>query len=155
MFTLAIFTGTRYHRWLWNRTIASEGLGVIVGSLLGGIAPITYTENMGAVALTGVASRYVTLDAGIAAFFLGMIPKFGAIIAAMPGAVLGGIVFITFGLIAMGGIKNLEIIPLTARNMMIMGIALTLGLGMPQVIDVYGPQYKEMLLNAGAAGQTI
>ena len=155
VFTLAIFTGTRYHRWLWNRTIASEGLGVMAGGLLGGIAPTTYTENIGAVALTGVASRYVTLGAGVIAFFLGMIPKFGAVIAAMPGAVLGGIVFITFGLIAMGGIKNLEIIPLTARNMMIMGTALTLGLGVPQVIDVYGPQYKEMLLNAGTAGQTV
>ena len=158
VFSLSILTETMTHKWHLNRAVAAEGLGIMGGGLLGGIACTTYSENIGLVGLTGVASRYVTIGAGAIALALGMIPKFGALIAAMPKPVLGGVTFITYGMIAAAGMKQLEIIPMSARNMFIIGTAVTLGLGMPLIINgAYGitSPVGPWLLAHGAWGRAL
>ena len=57
------------------------------------------------VAFTGVISRHVGTVAGVILILLGLFPKLGGIIAAMPDSVIGGAAIIMFGLIVAAGIK--------------------------------------------------
>ena len=56
-------------------------------------------------AVTKVYSTTIFVMAGIVAIFLGLSPKFGAIIQSIPPALLGGASIVVFGLIAVAGVK--------------------------------------------------
>ena len=49
-----------------------------------------FAENVGLVRLTRVKSRFVVAAAGLIMIVLGLFPKIGAIVAAIPAGVLGG-----------------------------------------------------------------
>ncbi|MFQ5692746.1 MAG: uracil-xanthine permease family protein, partial [Nitrospinota bacterium] len=83
-----------------NKGIAAEGLGCFITGLLGGFASTSYSENIGLVGLTRVASRRVVVIAGIILIVVGLISKFGAIIATIPAPMVGGLYCALFGLIS-------------------------------------------------------
>lgn len=88
-----------------GRAIAADGLGTVIASSVGGSPTTTYAENIGVMAATRVystAAYYVA--AGVAVVF-GLCPKFGALVAATPGAVLGGITVVLYGMIGLLGAK--------------------------------------------------
>ena len=78
-------------------------------------------------------SRHVVTIGAIFLVLAGLIPKLGAIVSAMPQAVLGGASIVMFGMIAAAGVKLLTQEALNRRNMLIVAISLTLGIGLPQV----------------------
>lgn len=119
-----------------NRGIGSEGLGCFVTGLLGGFASTSYTENIGLIGLTRVASRYVVLIGAGALIVLGFITKFGAIIATIPTPVVGGVYLALFGLIAAVGLTNLQRADMTSqRNLLIAGFILFMGLVVPDFMS--------------------
>ena len=89
-----------------NKGIGAEGLGCFITSLLGGFASTSYSENIGLVGITRVASRRVVFMAGIILIALGLISKFGAIISTIPAPLVGGLYCALFGLIAAVGIQQ-------------------------------------------------
>ena len=95
-----------------NRGIFAEGLGSAIASFLGGLPCTSYTQNIGIIATTRVASRFVVQIAAVILILYGLCPKFGALLVAMPRAVLGGVFVIVCGMIAVSGIKLLS----TAKN---------------------------------------
>lgn len=88
-----------------GRSFLGDGLATIVSGAFGGSGTTTYAENIGVMGLTRVYSTLAYLIAGVAAIALGLLPKFGAVIAAIPVGVLGGAVTVLFGLIAILGAK--------------------------------------------------
>jgi nucleobase transporter 1/2 len=119
-----------------NRGIGSEGLGCFVTGLLGGFASTSYTENIGLIGLTRVASRYVVLLGAGALILLGFVTKFGAIIATIPTPVVGGVYLALFGLIAAVGLTNLQRADMTSqRNLLIAGFILIMGLVVPDFMN--------------------
>ncbi|HEX6255203.1 MAG TPA: solute carrier family 23 protein [Euzebyales bacterium] len=119
-----------------NRGIGSEGLGCFVTGLLGGFASTSYTENIGLIGLTRVASRYVVLLGAGALILLGFVTKFGAIIATIPTPVVGGVYLALFGLIAAVGLTNLMRADMTSqRNLLIAGFILFMGLVVPDFMN--------------------
>jgi nucleobase transporter 1/2 len=125
-----------------NRGIGSEGLGCIVTGLLGGFASTSYTENIGLIGLTKVASRYVVLIGAGALIVLGFITKFGAIIATIPTPVVGGVYLALFGLIAAVGLTNLQLADMTSqRNLLIAGFILFMGLAVPDFMGQLPPDW--------------
>ena len=72
------------------------------------------------VAFTGVISRHVGTVAGVILILLGLFPKLGGIIAAMPDSVIGGAAIIMFGLIAGAGIKLISKSEMNQRNILIL-----------------------------------
>jgi uracil-xanthine permease len=74
-----------------GRAILADGVGTVVASSVGGSPTTTYAENIGVMAATRVYSTAAYYVAAIVAILLGLCPKFGAIIYAIPGGVLGGI----------------------------------------------------------------
>ena len=115
-----------------HRTLLGDGLATSLSALMGGPANTTYSENTGAVALTGVKDPVVMRIAAVFAIVLSLIPKFTAIIGSIPGPVIGGISILLFGMISSIGIKNMvdAKIDLTLpSNLMITAAMLVLGLG--------------------------
>ncbi len=90
-----------------NRTLLGDGLATSISALLGGPANTTYSENTGAVALTGVFNPNVMRIAAVFALFLSIIPKFTGLIQTIPAPVIGGISILLFGMISSIGIRNM------------------------------------------------
>lgn len=115
-----------------HRTLMGDGLATSVSALIGGPANTTYSENTGAVALTGVFNPVVMRIAAVFALILSIIPKFTALIGTIPGPVIGGISILLFGMISSIGIKNMvdAKVDLTVpSNLMVTAVMLVLGLG--------------------------
>ena len=61
-----------------NRGIAAEGFGCLIASLFGGIPVTSYTQNIGVIATTRIASRFVVQIAALILMLYGLSPKVGA-----------------------------------------------------------------------------
>ena len=90
-----------------SRTLLGDGIATTLSALIGGPANTTYSENTGAVALTGVYNPLVMRVAAVSAIILSLIPKFNAVINSIPGPVIGGISILLFGMISSIGIRNM------------------------------------------------
>jgi uracil permease len=90
-----------------HRTLIGDGIATAVAGLLGGPANTTYGENTGVLAVTKNYNPAILRNAAFIAIFLSLIGKLGALIQTIPLAVMGGISFILFGMIASIGVKIL------------------------------------------------
>ena len=88
-----------------GRAIAADGAATAFASVFGGSPTTTYAENIGVMGATKVYSTAAYYVAGIVAILLGLCPKFGAIVNATPGGVLGGITVVLYGMIGLVGAK--------------------------------------------------
>ena len=111
--------------------IMADGVGTTLASFFGALPNTSYSQNVGVVAFTGVMSRHVVTIGAIFLVLAGLIPKLGAVVSAMPQAVLGGASIVMFGMIAAAGVKLLAQEELSRRNMLIIAISLTFGIGLP------------------------
>ncbi|MBN2017750.1 MAG: uracil-xanthine permease [Candidatus Cloacimonetes bacterium] len=115
-----------------HRTLMGDGLATSLSAMIGGPANTTYSENTGAVALTGNYNPLTMRIAAVCAIVLSLVPKFTSIISTIPGPVIGGISILLFGMISSIGIKNMidNNVDLTdPKVLMITAAMLVLGLG--------------------------
>ncbi|MFB6439396.1 uracil-xanthine permease family protein [Streptomyces sp. NPDC056411] len=83
--------------------ISADGAASVLSTALGGPPNTTYSENIGVMAATRVYSTAAYWAAAGFALLFGLCPKFGAVVAAIPGGVLGGITVILYGMIGLLG----------------------------------------------------
>lgn len=115
-----------------SRGIGCEGIGCLITGLLGGFSSTSYSENIGLVGITKVGSRFVVQIAAVILILLGLFGKFGAVAAAIPGPIVGGLYCTLFGLISAIGIRELTKADLNVdRNLFIAGFSLFMGLSVP------------------------
>jgi len=88
-----------------GRAIAADGVATALASAFGGSPTTTYAENIGVMSATKVYSTAAYYVAAAVAILLGLCPKFGAIVNATPGGVLGGITVVLYGMIGLVGAK--------------------------------------------------
>ncbi|WP_299052827.1 solute carrier family 23 protein [uncultured Nocardioides sp.] len=88
-----------------GRAIGADGLATAFASAFGGSPTTTYAENIGVMSATKVYSTAAYYVAAAVAILLGLCPKFGAIVNATPGGVLGGITVVLYGMIGLVGAK--------------------------------------------------
>ena len=88
-----------------GRAIAADGVGSMIATMSGAGPTTTYAENIGVMAATRVYSTAAYVVAALVAILFGFSPKFGAIISATPGGVLGGITVVLYGMIGLLGAK--------------------------------------------------
>jgi uracil permease len=115
-----------------HRTLLGDGLATSLSALIGGPANTTYSENTGAVALTGIYNPLIMRIAAVFAIILSFVPKFTSIISTIPGPVIGGISILLFGMISSIGIKNMVDQKVNFTNpkiLMTSAAMLVLGLG--------------------------
>ncbi|PRX70251.1 uracil-xanthine permease [Nonomuraea fuscirosea] len=88
-----------------GRAVTADGVATVLTSAVGGSPTTTYAENIGVMAATKVYSTAAYYIAGVIAILFGLCPKFGALVAATPGGVLGGVTVILYGMIGLLGAK--------------------------------------------------
>jgi uracil permease len=115
-----------------HRTLLGDGLATIFSGLIGGPPNTTYSENTGVLAVTKNYNPSVIRIAAGFAILLGVISPVGAFLRTIPVAVMGGVSFILFGMIASVGIRTISNAQLNfnrSRNLIIVALILVCGLG--------------------------
>ncbi len=115
-----------------HRTIFGDGIAILFGGLIGGPPVTTYSEVTGAIVLTKQKDPSILRIAAIFAILIAFIGKISGFLQTIPEAILGGTMFLLFGMITVVGIKsitdsktNLD----NTKNMVIVAIMLTIGVG--------------------------
>ncbi|WP_435346729.1 uracil-xanthine permease family protein [Haloarchaeobius sp. HRN-SO-5] len=123
-----------------NHGIGMEGIGNTFAGIMGtGNGSTSYTENVGAIGITGVASRYVVQIGAIVMLVVGFVGYFGQLVATIPTPIVGGLFLAMFGQIAAVGLSQLKFVDLDKnRNVFIIGIALFAGLAIPAYMGNVG-----------------
>ncbi|MDN5571966.1 MAG: nitrate reductase [Propionibacteriaceae bacterium] len=101
---VAEMTGANLDRDM-GRAIGADGAASMLATAVGAGPTTTYAENIGVMAATRVYSTAAYVVAALVAILFGFSPKFGAIISATPGGVLGGITVVLYGMIGLLGAK--------------------------------------------------
>lgn len=137
--------------------VLSDGVGSMIAGALGALPNTSFSQNVGLIPLTKVASRHVTMMSGILLVALGLFPKFAALVNIMPQPVLGGVGIVMFGTVAAAGIQTLSNVKLNNRNMLIIATSIGLGLGVtfrPEIIAKL-PEALKMIFSSGISTGTI
>ena len=91
-----------------KRALLGDGLSTSISGIFNSFPITPFAQNTGLVGLMGIKSRYVAIHAGLMLLALGFVPKFAALVGAIPKPVLGGIGFAMFGMVSVGGIRTLS-----------------------------------------------
>ena len=127
-----------------NRGIMAEGLGCLIAGAFGcGPGVTSYSENIGAIAITRVGSRRVFFYTAVLLLFLGCLTKFAAVFVLIPDPVLGGILIAMLSMVSAVGFSNLQFVDLNiTRNLLVFGLSMFLGIAMPMWVKGSG---REMI----------
>ncbi|MDG5498605.1 uracil-xanthine permease family protein [Marinobacter sp. BGYM27] len=115
-----------------HRTLLGDGVATSAAALVGGPPNTTYSEVTGAVMLTRNFNPRIMVWAAVTAVVLAFIGKFGAALQTIPVPVMGGILCLLFGSIAVVGLNTLirhQVDLSEARNLVITGVTLVFGIG--------------------------
>lgn len=140
-----------------GKGVLSDGVGSAIAGCLGTFPNTSFSQNVGIIPLTKVASRYVAIMAGILLVILGLLPKFAALINIMPQPVLGGVGIVMFGTVAAAGIQTLSSVKLTNKNLLVIATSIGLGLGVtfrPEILSSL-PEWMTMIFSSGISTGTI
>ncbi|QDY70847.1 nucleobase:cation symporter-2 family protein [Qingshengfaniella alkalisoli] len=125
--------------------LRTDGLGTLIGGLFNTFPYTSFSQNVGLVGITGVRSRYVCVAGGAVMIVLGLVPKMGALVEALPVSVLGGAGIVMFGMVAATGVRILGNVDFKKNRHNAMIVAVSLGMGM---IPLIAPDFKMWLPHA-------
>ncbi|MET7993908.1 nucleobase:cation symporter-2 family protein [Amycolatopsis sp. NPDC005232] len=121
------------------RGLATDGLSAILGGFMNSFPDTAFAQNVGLVQMTRVRSRWVVAVTGGLLVVMGLIPKVGAAIAAIPEPVVGGVAVIMFAMVAAVGVQNLKKVEFSGNhNTFIVAVALGVGLLPAFATDRFG-----------------
>ncbi|MFG3113764.1 nucleobase:cation symporter-2 family protein [Streptomyces sp. NPDC048197] len=107
------------------RALRADGVATLLGGLFNSFPYVAFAENIGLVRMSRVMSRFVVVAAGVFMIALGLLPKVGSLVAAIPHPVLGGAAISMFGMVATVGIQILGKVDLREeRNALILAVSL-------------------------------
>ncbi len=133
-------------------SLLADGAMSGLASLVGAFPNTSFSQNVGLVSFTGVASRHVTMVTGVLLVALGLVPKVSALFTTIPNAVVGGAGLIIFAMIFSSGVAMVHrSVELTRRNMVILAVAIALGLGVelrPAVLQQF-PEWARTFFGSG------
>jgi xanthine/uracil permease len=120
-----------------NHGLGMEGIGNVFAGIMGtGNGSTSYTENVGAIGITGVASRYVVQIGAVVMILVGYIGYFGAFVTTIPNAIVGGLFLAMFAQIVGVGLSQLQHVNMNEnRNVFAVGFGLFAGLSIPRYIN--------------------
>jgi xanthine/uracil permease len=138
--------------------VAGDGVGSVVSVLLGGVPLISYDQNVGAISLTGVASRFVVALSGAMLVGMAFLPKIAAVIGMVPPFLLGGTLVFMFGMIAVVGIQIIAGSMKAQRDILIVaasiGLSAVANFAPSQVFEMF-PTAVRMLAADGIVVGTL
>jgi len=115
-----------------HKTLLGDGLATIFAGFIGGPVNTTYSENTGVLAVTRNYNPLIIRMAAGFAIILGVFAPIGELLRTVPVAVMGGVSFVLFGMIASIGMRSMAHAKLdfnNSRNLIIVSMILVVGLG--------------------------
>lgn len=90
-----------------HRSIFGDSISTAISGMVGSVPTTTYGENIGVMAVTKVYSVWVIGGAAVCSVILSFVGPLAALINTIPGAVIGGISFLLYGMIGTSGLRIL------------------------------------------------
>ena len=117
--------------------ICCDGFVSTVSGLFG-CTPITsFSQNVGLAAISGVVNRFTIGVGAVVMIIGGVFPVIGAALTTIPQAVLGGCTIMMFGSILFAGFGMMARAGFSQRNMVIVSLSLSVGLGFTQATGMF------------------
>lgn len=132
--------------------VAADGAASTLSSLFGGSPLITYSQNVGILKVTGVASRHVVAVGGGLLVLMAFSPKLGQMLAIIPKPVLGTALMVAWGLVIAVGTQIVRTAIVNDRDMFIYAISISMGMAgvlMPADVLAELPQTVALFLDSG------
>ncbi len=140
-----------------SRGLGAEGLGCLIAGIMQTCNGTTsYSENIGSIGLTKVASRRVVRTGAVVMLIIPLVGKFSALLATLPKPVVGAMFLALFGMIASVGLSNLQIVNMNnSRNLFIIGLAFFAGLSVPSYFTATPIDWSSSGQFAGVLGNIL
>ncbi len=121
-------------------SILADAFGSTFAALFGALPNTSFSQNVGIISMTKVVSRYVVMLGAVFLIGSAFIPKFGALFLTIPTPVLGGVLILIFGIIAVNGVRMIGQSNLAGRDGLILALAFGIGFGVtavPGLVDLF------------------
>lgn len=138
--------------------VLADGLGSAFAAIMSTTPFSSFSQNIGVISLTGVASRYVVALTGVLLALAGLFPVFGALIVSIPLPVLGGAGLMMFAMIIAAGIQMLDKVERSRRNGLIIAISIGCGLAVttrPELLEKLPAFFREVLGSGITVGSLL
>ncbi len=136
----------------------ADGLSTVLGGVFNTFPYTAYAQNVGLVGMTRVRSRWVVAAAGGMLVVLGLLPKLGAVVAAIPAPVLGGAGLVMFGTVAASGLRTLAEVDFKGNhNLTVVAVSVAMGVlpvGVPTVYARF-PDWFQTVMNSGISAGCV
>ena len=143
---LGDMTGSKITQKRLAAGLRTDGLGTLIGGIFNTFPYTSFSQNVGLVGVTGIRSRFITVAGGLILIVFGLVPKMGALVEALPTAVLGGAGLVMFGMVAATGIRILASgVDFAGNRHNLFIVAVSLGFGM---IPLVAPDFKMWMPHA-------
>ena len=118
-------------------SLTCDGFISALSSLFGCLPITSFSQNVGLVAMTKVVNRFTIATGAVIMIIAGIFPAFGALLATLPDAVLGGCTIMMFGSIVVSGLRMIGNCGYSQRNITIVALSLSTGIGFTQVPEIF------------------
>lgn len=130
-------------------SLTCDGFISALSSLFGCLPITSFSQNVGLVAMTKVVNRFTIATGAVIMIIAGIFPVFGALLATLPEAVLGGCTIMMFGTIVISGLRMIGNCGFSQRNITIAALSLSMGIGFTQVPEIFAI-FPQMVQNVFA-----
>lgn len=130
-------------------SISADGFISTVSGLFGCLPITSFSQNVGLVSMTKVVNRFTIFTGCVIMVLAGLFPVFGTLLATLPDAVLGGCTLMMFGNIVVSGLQMVAKCGFSQRNITIVALSLSIGLGFTQVPEIFAI-FPQMIQNVFA-----
>ncbi|MXZ87196.1 MAG: hypothetical protein F4Z02_16290 [Acidimicrobiia bacterium] len=121
--------------------VAADGTGNLLSGVAGTVPNTTYSTSVSITELTGVAARRVGVAIGVIFVMLAFLPKFLALVLAIPDSVVAAYVTVLMALLFVVGMRIVSEEAADYRKGLIAGVAFWLGVGFQN--NLIFPEYLE------------
>ncbi|MDY5575881.1 MAG: nucleobase:cation symporter-2 family protein [Lachnospiraceae bacterium] len=118
-------------------SLACDGFVSTLSSVFSCLPITSFSQNVGLVAMTKVVNRFTIAIGAVIMILAGVFPIFGALLATLPDAVLGGCTIMMFGMIVVSGLQMINKCGYSQRNITIAALSLSTGIGFTQVPEIF------------------
>ncbi|WP_306317324.1 MULTISPECIES: nucleobase:cation symporter-2 family protein [unclassified Streptomyces] len=145
-------TGRPVDRRALGDGLRADGFSTVLGGVFNTFPYTAFAQNVGLVGMTKVRSRWVVAVSGGILILLGLLPKLGAVVAAIPSPVLGGAGLVMFGTVAASGLKTLSKVDFEGNaNLTVVAVSVAVGLlpvGVPTIYEHF-PHWFQTVMDSG------
>jgi NCS2 family nucleobase:cation symporter-2 len=120
-----------------RRGLLTDGLGIVISGLVGGMGQSISSSNVGLSLGTGATSRQIAFATGGILIALAFFPRFVEIFVVMPQPVMGATPLFAVCFIIFTGFQIMMSRMMDARKTLILGISMIFGLSVSSLVQVY------------------